>query len=116
KLWQLIPEVLSVEEVERLLSAPNSKSEIGARDRAILELLYSSGLRVSELCLLGLHDVDDQFVRVMGKGRKERVVPVGKAATEAIDHYLLHHRPETKEDTGPLFLTARGKRVDRALV
>ena len=116
KLWQLIPEVLSNTEVERLLASPDKETNAGSRDRAILELLYSSGLRVSELCGLNLHDVDDTFVRVLGKGSKERVVPVGKAAIEAIDHYLLHHRPEATGEKEPLFLNSRGKRMDRSII
>lgn len=116
KLWQLIPEVLSLKEVECLLAAPDKETTAGSRDQAILELLYSSGLRVSELCGLNLHDVDDTFVRVLGKGSKERVVPVGKAAIEAIDHYLLHFRPEATGEKEPLFLNSRGKRVDRSLI
>lgn len=114
KLWQLIPEVLSCEEVELLLSQPDSSHLIGARDRAIMELLYASGLRVSELCQLGIHDVDDDFVRVMGKGRKERVVPLGKKALEAIDFYLSRYRDGcTKEK---MFLSKSGRPIDRVVI
>ncbi len=117
KLWQLIPEVLSIEEVERLLAAPDPRSALGARDKAILEVMYASGLRVSEVCGLGLHDVDDAFVRVKGKGGKERVVPIAKVAIEAVDHYLLHFRGETQEEKNPpLFVTRAGKRIDRVTI
>lgn len=110
KLWQLIPEVLSCEEIDRLFSQPDVTTLWGARDKAILEVLYSSGLRVSEVCGLDIQHVDDQFVRVKGKGSKERLVPIGKKAIEAIDayHYL---RPDS--DIQALFLTNRGKRISR---
>lgn len=112
KLWQLIPEVLTQEEIESLLSQPDPSTPLGARDRAILELLYSSGLRVSEVCTIGIYDVDDTFVKVMGKGSKERLVPIGKNAVEAIDHYLRFR----KEGKTHLFLSKTGKPIDRALV
>jgi len=117
KLWQLIPEVLSGEEIERLLSQPHVNTPLGARDRAILELLYASGLRVSELCQLGIYDVDDTFVRVHGKGGKERLVPLGKKAIDAIDHYLIHYRCEFESEKQPrLFLTKYGHFIDRIVV
>lgn len=117
KLWQLVPEVLMQEEVEEILSAVDTSTSIGKRDRAILELMYSSGLRVSETCQLSLYDIDDKFVRVMGKGNKERLVPIGKAALNAIDNYLLHTRDHQKsKDNHSLFLTKKGKTIDRVLV
>lgn len=117
KLWQLIPEVLTHEEVEKLLEAPDRATASGARDYAMLELLYSSGLRVSELCGLGLQDVDDTFVRVMGKGRKERLVPVGRKAIAALDDYLVRFRGESREEeNAPLFISRLGSRIDRVAV
>jgi integrase/recombinase XerD len=117
KLWQLIPEVLTYREVEALLSGPDPSELIGARDKAILEVLYASGLRVSELCGLNVLDVDDDIVRVRGKGGKERIVPIGKTALAAIDHYLGNFRKDTPElKEIPLFLTEKGKRIDRTLV
>lgn len=117
KLWQLIPDVLSAAEVEALLAAPQRDSFIGARDRAILEMLYGSGLRVSELCLLSLYDVDDQFVKVFGKGKKERMVPVSRKAIEAVDHYLTHFRClYDSEKMEALFLSKQGKPIDRIAV
>lgn len=113
KLWQLIPEVLSEKEVEELLNACDTRSNIGARDRAILELLYGSGLRVSEVCSLNLHDVDEEKVRVMGKGSKERIVPVGEMALHALDHYLNNFR---KGENKALFISRGGKRIDRQTV
>jgi integrase/recombinase XerD len=116
KLWQLIPEVLSMEEIEKLLAQPQSEDALGARDKAILELLYATGMRVSELCSLRILDLSDTFVKVKGKGKKERVIPVGQKASLAIDHYLLHFRGKVEEDHAPLFISLRGKKIDRITV
>lgn len=117
KLWQLVPEVLMPNEIEALIACPNNKTEEGARDRAIIEVFYSSGLRVSELCSLGIYDVDDQFVRVMGKGKKERLVPLGSAALHAVDHYLVHYRSKYESDKNQiLFLNSRGNPINRISV
>jgi integrase/recombinase XerD len=116
KMWQLIPEVLTMEEVDALLAQPKKEDPQGARDLAILELLYASGMRVSELCSLRLNDLNDTFVKVRGKGKKERIVPVGKKAIEAIDHYLLKFRGEMREEHAPLFVSSRGKQIDRVTV
>lgn len=114
KLWQLIPEVLTGEEVERLLAQPDPNEEGGSRNRAILELLYGCGLRVSEMCRLGIYDVDDAYVRVLGKGGKERLVPIGQKAIAAVDHYLTHYRGQyDSQRNQALFVTASGKRIDR---
>lgn len=117
KLWQLIPEVLTCDEVDSLLRQPDLSTALGARDRAILETLYASGLRVSELCSLDLYSVDDKSVRVMGKGSKERIVPIGEEAVEAIDHYLLQFRGNYDSEKQPaLFVDKRGGRIDRSAV
>lgn len=116
KLWQLIPEVLSYEEIERLLKQPDNSTAGGARDVAVLELLYASGLRVSEVCTLSLYDVDDVCVRVMGKGSKERLVPLGAKALSAIDHYLLHYRGRCEEAKPFLFVGKLGKPINRLFV
>ncbi len=117
KLWQLIPDVLSEEEIDRLLTAPNSKCARGARDRAILETLYGCGIRVSELCSLSLYDVDNDFIKVMGKGRKERLVPIGQRAIEAIDFYLITVRDRFATETeDALFVNRKGQRIDRIAV
>lgn len=117
RMWQLIPEVLTISEVEDLLHAPNPSTLIGARDRAILQVIYASGLRVSEVCGLNLQDVDDQIVRVKGKGGKERIVPIAKAAVDAIDHYLIQYRQHAAhEKTMPLFVSEKGKRISRVLI
>lgn len=102
-LWQLIPEVLTPEEVDHLLQQPDTSTIRGARDKAILELLYASGLRVSELCHLSLYDVKDHEVKVKGKGGKERIVPLGKHAIHAIDQYLSFREGENRSSQ-PLFL------------
>jgi integrase/recombinase XerD len=117
-LWRILPNVLSSNEIEALLAAPDPATAAGARDRAILEVLYGSGLRVSELCGLGLYDVDEDSVRVNGKGDKQRIVPLGRKGIEAVDHYLLHYRGEVlpEEKNPPLFVTSRGTRIDRIIV
>ncbi|MBB65561.1 MAG: site-specific tyrosine recombinase XerD [Waddliaceae bacterium] len=116
KLWQVLPDVLSSQEVERLLQKPDTSKRRGARDRAILELMYATGVRVSELCGLNLSDVGDEFIKVFGKGSKERVIPVGKKALDAIDHYLLNGRDSRYDEEKALFLTRRGNRMDRISV
>lgn len=116
-MWQLIPEVLTGEEVERLLAQPDPTTCEGARDRAIIEVLYATGLRVSELCGLDIYHVDEACVRTLGKGSKERLVPIGKPALAAIDHYLIHFRSQSEsEKQAALFVTAKGKRITRSLV
>jgi integrase/recombinase XerD len=89
-----LPDVLSVDEVSQLLSTPDPAKPIGARDAAMLELLYAAGLRVSELVNLKLQNVnlESGFVRIFGKGSKERVVPIGSLAKKTIEHYLEHSR------------------------
>ncbi len=111
KIWQLVPEVLTQEEVTRLLAAPDPQIFLGARDSAILEMFYGSGLRVSEVCALTLYSIDETSVKVTGKGGKERVVPVGRAALKAVDHYLLNYRDRFSGDA--LFVTSRGKGIER---
>lgn len=116
KMWQLVPEVLSVQEVDDLLRAATPSDELGARDAALLELLYATGMRVSELCGLRICDVSDGFVKVRGKGKKERIIPVGKRALDALDHYLTQFRPTSEEENGPLFVSTRGKPITRIQV
>lgn len=117
KLWQLVPSVLSYEEVKRLLQAPDIQTEQGMRDRAILEVIYACGLRVSEVCSLNIHSVSDTFVRVMGKGSKERIVPIGQQAVEAVDDYLKFFRcNHDSQKELALFVKDRGRRIDRNYV
>lgn len=115
KLWQLIPEVLTQNEVERLLRIPDMETERGVRDRAILETLYATGIRVSELCALKVYDVGEREMRVRGKGGKERIVLIGEEALSAIDHYLTLYR-HGQRDNPPLFITKKGKPIRRELV
>jgi len=112
-----LPSVLSVEDVERLLKTPVISKPIGARDAAMIELIYAAGLRVSELIFLKLYDVnlDACFVRVFGKGSKERVVPIGRYAKKKIDYYIKTARPQLlKNNTSHyLFVARAGKPMTR---
>lgn len=112
-----IPGTLSESEVARLMAAPTGGDAFALRDRALLELFYSSGLRVSELAALALQQIDleNGFIRVFGKGAKERVVPVGGQACDALKTYLLSGRPHlVKPKTGSqLFLNHRGSGLSR---
>ena len=114
KLWQLIPEVLTIEEVDALLAQPVPSDFLGARDKAFLELLYATGMRVSELCRLRICDLQDEVVKVSGKGKKERLIPVGKKAIAAVDHYLKQFRNDGKSDL--LFVSRTGKALSRITV
>lgn len=120
KLTRKLPEVLTREEVERLLDAPARNTPHGLRDRAILELFYSSGLRVSELCgvLLQSINLDEGYVRVFGKGSKERIAPIGRAAVQAVQDYIAGGRPHfIKARTGSaLFLSQQGRAISRKMV
>ena len=116
KLWQILPDVLTMDEVDNLLQAPNPQTFVGARDKALLEILYASGLRVSEACKLTLYSIDEIAVKVMGKGNKERVVPIGQKALLALDHYLGHFRDHVAMRTDFLFVTKKGIALDRIAV
>ncbi len=108
-----LPDVLSVEEVARLLEAPDIEKPLGARDGAMLELLYAAGLRVSELVNLKLQDVNLEagFVRVLGKGSQERVVPIGQEARDKIEIYIKNHRSRfLKNRTSAYLFCARAAR------
>ncbi len=116
KLWFNLPKFLQVEEVERLLSQPSMQEPRGLRDRAMLELLYATGLRVSELISLKHQDLnlEEGFLICKGKGGKERIVPLGRPASKAVLLYLDQVRSEfIKIDTDFLFLTRRGKPFTR---
>lgn len=120
KLWQSLPDFLSPEEVERLLNAPNIKKLEGIRDRAMLECLYGTGLRVSELVNLRLQDLhfEENYIRCMGKGRKERVVPIGTPAQGAIQRYIDEVRPNWAPDPDipEVFLSRRSTSILRQTV
>lgn len=115
--WQKIPQILDYSEMEALLKAPNMRTKSGVRDRAIMELLYGTGVRVSELCQLSLYDVTDEHIRVHGKGGKERIIPIGAQALEAVDRYIHNVRSLFDSDTNEaLFVTGKGIRVTREFV
>ncbi|HEX6598076.1 MAG TPA: site-specific tyrosine recombinase XerD [Gemmatimonadaceae bacterium] len=117
KRWRTLPEVLTVEEVQKLLGSPTLDDPLVFRDRALLELAYGAGLRVSEWITLGVRDLllDEGLVRVFGKGSKERLVPIGRSAIGAAAIYLRELRPrlEKGEGKGVLFLNARGRPLTR---
>jgi integrase/recombinase XerD len=117
KLPRRLPGVLSGEEVERLLASPVASTSRGLRDRAMLELLYASGLRVSELVGLRIVNINLEagWVRTIGKGSKERMVPIGSKAQQALKEYLIHSRPSLlrKRSSSCLFVTSRAKPMSR---
>ena len=117
KLEKKLPVFLNVQEVERLLKAPNSKSLFGQRDRAMLELLYSCGLRVSELINLSYHNINlkDEFIRIHGKGNKERLLPMGEIAIDYLTKYELNSRPTLLKNgqNDSYFLSNRGMAMSR---
>ena len=116
KLWTTLPKSLQPSEVEALLRAPDRETAAGLRDRAMLELLYATGLRVSELIHVKIEDLvmDAGFLRTIGKGSKERIVPFGDTARDAIVDYLEKGRPEFDKHADPhLFLSQRGRPMSR---
>jgi integrase/recombinase XerD len=114
---QSLPEFLSLEEVDRLLAQPDLREVVGIRDRAMIELMYSCGLRVSELCGLRLADLQAEAgcLRCVGKGNKERLVPVGRKALEAVQRYLRVSRPKLlgERTSRHLFLSQTGTPINR---
>lgn len=117
KRWRTLPDVLTVDEVERLLASPHIEQSLAFRDRAMLELAYGAGLRVSEWITIGLKDIlyEDMLVRVFGKGSKERLVPIGRKAIAAVATYARELRPrlEKGEGKGVLFLNSAGRPLTR---
>ena len=117
KIGRYLPEVLSVDEVEAILDSVDLKARFGRRDRAILEVLYSCGLRVSEASTLKIQDVflDEGFVRVIGKGNKQRLVPMGEMAVQALRNHLADRAvdPLTREDQSYVFLGRNGTPLTR---
>jgi integrase/recombinase XerD len=115
--WKNLPKFLNRSEIDRLIEAPDGAKANGARDRAMIELVYASGLRVSELCELQLCDLNRELgvVKVLGKGNKERLVPVGASALAALEEYQRTGRPLLLKGRGSkyLFVTARGTRMTR---
>ncbi len=117
KRWRTIPDTVHYPQVEALLSAPKTGDEFYLRDRALLEILYATGMRVSELVDLTLEQINLKlgYIRCIGKGRKERIVPVGRCAIEAVEEYLETLRPRLAAETGEsaLFLSRTGRPLDR---
>lgn len=118
RLQRKLPEVLSVEEVFKIIEAPDTEVPAGARDRAILEIIYGAGLRVSELIDLKLEQVlfEEGLLRITGKGNKERYVPVGEQALNALKMYIARARPlvaKTGKSFGRIFLNRFGKPFSR---
>jgi len=110
-----LPKCLDIEQIEALLAAPDCDTLLGARDKAIIETIYSAGLRVSELVALNIEDLDEfsEVLRIAGKGKKERLCPLGSKAIEAIGHYLPMRRAG---QSGPLFINRHGTRIsDRSV-
>lgn len=126
KKWKLLPATLNLDQTTELVTSPDLEHPLGLRDRAMLELFYSSGLRVTELCELGEHDVNLSagYVRCMGKGRRERVVPVGQKARDAIEAYVEHSRSDLLGKSRgwkvgvkrALFLSRTGGDIERTAV
>ncbi len=121
KKAQKLPEVLTPDEIGRILETPNRETDAGIRNAAILECLYATGMRVSELVSLEMDNLffEIGFIRVVGKGNKERLVPVGEMAQSALEHYIETVRPRFKSDKNPqkaenkIFLNQRGGPLSR---
>ncbi len=119
RLDKKLPSHLSVEDMVRFIETPDTQTDLGKRDRAILEMLYGTGVRVSELTKLNLREIDfkNKMVKVTGKRRKQRVVPFGDPALHALVDYLqvrntfLHHTPATERDEAAVFLNYQGTRI-----
>lgn len=117
KIQPPVPKSLSEDEVDRLLSQPDLDTALGLRDKAMLELLYSSGLRISELIAVEINQIGFQqgVMRVIGKGNKERLVPIGEEALQAIAEYIRHGRSDLAHEkvSDWLFLSTRGQKMTR---
>ena len=121
KSWRKLPDILSSEDVDNLLKSPNLESGLGLRDKAMLEVLYASGLRVSELINLKISQLDMEvgYLRTFGKGSKERIVPIGAVAKRAVENYILNSRPALASNlkdgrkAEELFVTLRGRGMTR---
>lgn len=118
RVWKRLPEVLSISEVETLLSAPNKRKVQGQRDWAFLETLYATGLRISEVTNLKITDVNLElgYLKCTGKGQKERIVPLGRKAQEALKRYIQNSRVKLSKknpEVQYLFLNRMGRKISR---
>jgi len=117
RIWKRLPGYLSLDEVERLLACPDTCTPAGLRDKAMLELLYATGVRVSELINVQVSDIQFEmgFLRCLGKGSKERMIPIGKLALAAVARYLAEGRPKLvrQRAVSQLFLNRRGRALTR---
>ena len=120
KLWHTLPHVLDYEEVNRLLAAPDTRTKFGVRDKAMLEFMYATGLRVSEVAHIKLSDINFEagFLRSLGKGSKERIVPIGKQAIEWTQRYLREARGSfaRADNVGEVFLSTRSRALSRKTI
>ena len=120
KIHKKLPDVLSVQEIDKIIDCIDEKSFFGTRNRAIIEILYSCGLRVSEVCNIKIGDLflDDDLLRVMGKGSKERLVPIGGNAKDYLKSYLHNYRYNfvVKIKNNEIFLSKNGKKLTRARI
>ena len=118
--WRTLPPTIHYRQVDALLSAPDVSDEFYARDRALLELLYATGMRVSEVSdlELGQLNLDIGYLRCVGKGNKERIIPVGRSAREALRDYLDEFRPtlSNQRSGGTVFLSRTGRKLDRTSI
>lgn len=117
RLWKTLPKYLTGHEVEELLQTPDITKPLGLRDRAMIEILYASGLRATELCQIQMTDLESQLgvIRVVGKGNKHRIVPVGESAVAAVEAYVSSGRPMLLKGRKSryLFITSRGGKLTR---
>ena len=117
RLKRVLPESLTTEEVDDLLSVHNEKTDKGLRDKAIFELMYSSGLRVSEICSLKIEDIffDEKYLKICGKGKRERIVPINDKALDILKRYIQTSRVVMVKGkkTSELFLNFRGDKISR---
>lgn len=117
KTGRKLPEILSVDDINKLIEGADERTPTGLRDRTALELLYGAGLRISELLGLQLRDIDleSRWLKITGKGNKQRIVPFGRQAVRAVEDFLASGRPELVKDraTPYLIINARGKRMSR---
>lgn len=120
RLWKILPDVLSVKEVDKILNSPDTKLKFGLRDKALMELMYATGLRVSEVVNLNVSDINMEvgFLKCKGKGSKERIVPLGKTAIFVLKNYLNKTRAVFMKDLliGNVFLSQQGKPLTRQYI